>query len=357
MKAAVLVPFALVASAVPALAQDLTQTIPLRPGWNAISLEVQPASPDPADVFAGLPVVSVWRFVPGLGTAAFVTTPGFDDLSEGSGWLGWFPASSEQSVLTTLDEIRVNQAYLVSLSGAQAVDLVVTGPPSLAPIRWTPDGFTLTGFPVEADAVTFGQFFAGSGSHVDAEHPLLVYELMGSGAWEPILQPDLRRVAPGAAYWVHTRGGSGFQGPFEVTPPAGDGLDFGAALTTRSLRVRKRSAGAAPIDFALQAGEGATAVPLAYRTIGAVDFDTQGGTETACTLTWRAFAAPLTLPQPPCEPGDPDPPFAADQQVVLQLGVVRRDFGAADDTASILTVSDGSGVRRLVPVRASRVTP
>ena len=45
-----------------ALAQWVTQTITLNPGWNAVFLEVQPANPDCDAVFASAPVESVWAW-------------------------------------------------------------------------------------------------------------------------------------------------------------------------------------------------------------------------------------------------------------------------------------------------------
>ncbi len=58
----------LVLSTLPALAQWTTQTIPLRPGWNAVFLEVQPEPRECEALFSGLPIESAWgwnkRFFP-----------------------------------------------------------------------------------------------------------------------------------------------------------------------------------------------------------------------------------------------------------------------------------------------------
>ena len=43
-------------------AQWRTQTIQLQPGWNAVHLEVQPEPRILDEVFAGLPVESVWKW-------------------------------------------------------------------------------------------------------------------------------------------------------------------------------------------------------------------------------------------------------------------------------------------------------
>ncbi len=45
-------------------AADMTQTITLKPGWNAIFVTVQPYQPEIAPVFSGIPVRSVCRWIP-----------------------------------------------------------------------------------------------------------------------------------------------------------------------------------------------------------------------------------------------------------------------------------------------------
>ena len=59
----------------PTLAQWTTQTIPLTPGWNAVYLEVQPASDDADAVFARLPVDSVWAWNASATPIQFIQEP------------------------------------------------------------------------------------------------------------------------------------------------------------------------------------------------------------------------------------------------------------------------------------------
>lgn len=62
--------FSLLGAAGPAgAAHEVTQTIELQPGWNSIFLEVQPASNDTVSVFNGLPISSVWTWIPKDGSA------------------------------------------------------------------------------------------------------------------------------------------------------------------------------------------------------------------------------------------------------------------------------------------------
>ena len=51
-------------SAGPASGDSLvTQTIPLTSGWNAVFLEVTPETNSVLNVFAGVPIDSVWTFI------------------------------------------------------------------------------------------------------------------------------------------------------------------------------------------------------------------------------------------------------------------------------------------------------
>ena len=63
---------ALVFVASPLLAQWTTQAVTLRPGWNAVFLEVQPEPEDPERLFSGLPIASVWMWNKRFSTVQFI---------------------------------------------------------------------------------------------------------------------------------------------------------------------------------------------------------------------------------------------------------------------------------------------
>src|SRR5262245_9624350 len=76
----------------PARAQWSKQTVPLKPGWNAVFLEVHPQPEDCDALFAGLPVESVWDFNRSVDAPQFVQDP--TALIPGApGWLTWFPTN------------------------------------------------------------------------------------------------------------------------------------------------------------------------------------------------------------------------------------------------------------------------
>ena len=67
-------------------AQWLTQRVPLQPGWNVVHLEVQPEPGACDQVFAGLPIQSVWKWDRRFTTIQFTVDPG-TLLPENPDWL------------------------------------------------------------------------------------------------------------------------------------------------------------------------------------------------------------------------------------------------------------------------------
>src|SRR5690625_2825986 len=87
----------------------ITQTIELQPGWNAIHVEVEPDNRAIEQVFAGLPVASVWRWIPNDRSAGFIQDPD-EELLTIDGWSGYFPASRPERVQNHLYNARVYNA-------------------------------------------------------------------------------------------------------------------------------------------------------------------------------------------------------------------------------------------------------
>ena len=96
-------------------AQWAQQSIPLKPGWNAVYLEVDP-SPEECDaLFAGMPVESVWDWNRQVDSAQFLQDPA--SLIPGSaGWLTWFPPGHALASATSLFILRDGRPYLIELA-------------------------------------------------------------------------------------------------------------------------------------------------------------------------------------------------------------------------------------------------
>jgi len=313
----------LLAASLPATAGTYTQQIELSPGWNAIWVEVEPVVDNIEQVFAGVPVASVWRWIPDDRTVAFIQDPD-EELLTIDGWFGYFPAERPESILTNLYTINANQAYLVRLQGSSPVTVEITGTPSLRPMTWRPDGFQFTGFPVEpGNGPTFAAWFAGSEAHEGQT----IYRLE-DGQWMPIEQPQIERINSGEAYWVRTRGRSDFQGPMAVEMDFGDRLDFGASVARDELLVRNNSGFSNQISIRQLDAE--VPVPLAL----AQTDEENGGT------VW------------PVIPGETSFSLPVDEARILRFGI-RRASLFATNAVQVIEITNGLGSRRLIEVSAT----
>ncbi len=304
------------------------QVIELKPGWNAIYVEVAPDNDAIEQVFAGLPVASVWRWLPDDRPVAFIQNPD-EELLTIDGWYGYFPPERPESVLTNLFTVTANQAYLVRLLGSQTRELRIEGRPELRRMRWRSDDFQFTGFPVDPDnPPTFANWFAGSEAHQDQS----IFELNDASEWVEISQPDIKRVRSGQAYWVFTRGRSTYQGPLDVELEFGDRIDFGAALSRDRFTLRNRSGLSNQIT--IRRLDADVPVPLAIEQTD----DTTGES------FWPVLPQEMTIALP------------VDESAVVRLGVRRADL-LANQASHVLEISNGFGSRRLVEVSAAVPQP
>jgi hypothetical protein len=320
-------------------AQWVEQSISLRPGWNAVFLEVDPSPEDCDTLFAGLPVESVWDWNRQDDSVQFLQDPA--SLIPGTpGWLTWFPGGHPVSSQTTLFILRDGRPYLIKLAdNAPTVTWTVKGRPSLRRITWQAGAVNFVGFHVAEQAPTFATLFASEVGLVGQP----IYRLGASGRWEQVSSPTTERPRSGEAYWVRCRLPARWAGTVEVGSGSRQGLVFTGALTETSLRVRNSSSAARNVSVRLlnsappPAGEPALAglVPLEYWKSDYANVD----------LGWEPLPAILSYTGLP--PG-------AEWNVRL---AVRRPVGAVVSPGAqyqgLLEVTDDLGARWVVGVAAS----
>lgn len=225
-----------------ARAQTLTQTFDLQPGWNSVWIEVDPPDRNPASVFAGLPLHSVWTWSDRVSATDFIQNPGEAGWNRAQ-WLSFFAPGSPESVVSNLRAILPQRAYLIRLAGPNPVTWSVSGRPVLRKVSWAPDRFNLRGFPVDPSVpITFRTFFRPSPAHYQPAGDRLepIYRLSPDGRWTQVAPNDLLRR--GEAYWVHTRGVSDYVAPFHLELNSGDIADFDATERTVTMTIHNRHA-------------------------------------------------------------------------------------------------------------------
>ncbi|MCK4709886.1 MAG: hypothetical protein KAU21_14805 [Gammaproteobacteria bacterium] len=302
-----------------------TQTIKLKPGWNAIYLQVKPDANRTNEVFAdlldgsGAQISSVWTWLSQRAQIEFIQDPNTEDLLSSPGWLYYFPEANKRSLLTNLFSMSGNRSYLVKLEGTSEADLVISGTPSLPRLKWSSSSFNLTGFHVDPDnRPTFHDYFAASPAHTDQP----VYQLIDDG-WQQVDRLTTL-IEPDVAYWVFVKGGSDYAGPVDITMPQIDGIDFGGVNDTSTLRIKNELDGAQNINLQLLGGASGLNYPNPDLT-----------------------AAQRWLPLP----ASYDLEMASGGEERLELGLRRADFSPGS-FGHILQVTSASGMRWLVPVKA-----
>jgi hypothetical protein len=308
-------------------AAPLQQTITLQPGWNAVYVELEPTQSDIETVFAGMPIASVWRWLPQKGGAEFIRDPA-EGLQNVEGWFAWFPQPRPEAFLTNLYTISANTAYLVKLEGSASRQITITGNPRLRPARWQSDAFSLVGLPVApSGAPTFAEFFSASPAHVGQP----VYELSSSGQWQLVAAPSNRTIQSGRAYWIYTKGNSNYQGRLQVVLDQDEALEYTASLEEIRVVLRNRSG----VDGTFQIERlGGNTLPMSF-----LNEDPETG-----EIGWPNLQDTLVLDAP------------ADGDVFLTLAVLRREF-SGERMEQNFAITDEHGQRVLLFAGGSTIQP
>jgi hypothetical protein len=302
-------------------AQSVTQTFQLRNGWNSIWLEVEPTNAEIETVFAGLPLASVWTFVPRQSTVEFIQDQS-EDLFNQPGWLPHFPPQRAEAFLTKLYTVNALKAYLVKLTNGPRT-LTVTGRPVVREVKWVPDSFNLRGFPVNPSMLpTFNTFFGPSAAHAGQR----IYQLRDNGQWALVAPGDVMKH--GEAYWVFCRGASKFPGPLGLELDFGEGLHYGSVLTELVPRVINHASTGATVCWS--------------DLLNGINNPLSSQAFASNRLSW------VRLPAPYCFTID------AGEERDVRLAMRRVDFSGTS-FVSILEVKDAIGTRYLVPVTAQKL--
>ncbi len=317
----------LVVASVHAATADIDQQITLHPGWNAIYLQVDPSQESIEEIFATIPVASVWRWIPQSRGQQFIQDPD-EGLLSVDGWYGYYPEPRPEAMLTNLYGMQGNTPYLVKLDDTVSHQLTISGQPRLRRKIWVSNSYNLVGFPVDpAQPPSFSEYLTPSKAHAGQS----VYHLNSAGQWMEIADLDAHTIDPNQAYWVYTDGPSNYQGPLTVTLDGDKTMDYSAALTETSLIISNLSE--LPTTITLHRELGAT-LPMTFKLV-----DDETG-----EVAWPTLPATLSFD---LEPGE---------DLFLDLAVTRAAM-TEERMEQVFSITDGLGSKLLLLAGADTYQP
>lgn len=219
-----------------ARAEWATQVLSLRPGWNAVFLEVQPGDNTCDAVFDGVPIKSVWKWNRTLQLQQFVKNPN-KLIPKDPDWLIYFPKTEARAFLNDLHALYAGEPYLIELGGTENVDLTLYGRTGAPSLKWLPDSFNLAGFFLDPAAnVTIKSFLAYDAALAGQK----VYRVTPEGTTEAV-DPATAKMKRGEALWIYSKGTSSYAGPLSVKVEDGKQLDFGTNTTEGALLLKNET--------------------------------------------------------------------------------------------------------------------
>ena len=306
---------------------SIEQTFELRPGWNAIHVELEPTENRIETVFAGIPVKSVWRWIPNKLGQDFIQDPA-EGLLSLDGWFGYFPEPRPEAFLTNLFTLTANTAYLVYLDDNQSRSITISGQPVFSVINWRSNNFTLTGLPVSpGQELSFADYFSLSQQH--SNQP--IYKLNSSGFWEQITNLNTTTIKSGEAYWIYTDGRSSYSGLIDIKLQQGERLEYRTMFTELDFMLSNTSD---VTNFVRIERVGGVSMPMKYLNI-----DPETGEE-----AWPDLPNNRILE---LQPGE---------DIVVTLAVDREKF-TEERMEQIFSISNEQGARYLLLAGGSTIQP
>lgn len=408
---ATLVPIlaSLAAFATPATAQWVEQSFTLEAGWNSVFLEVDPWPAEADALFDGLPIETVWtpKDDPVVDIPPLV---GFEPPVEGPWWV-WLPPDHPAAYASNLGIIRGGRVYLIKAT--EPTTWLVTGQPTGSVTRWR-DGLTLSGLHVDASQPRFAEYFEGSTAHDDSE----IYAINSDASFTPLTETQgvcsggdddgdpcfddsvcggegscvgaaVQTIQTGVGYWVSADEVISYDGPIAISRKNLRGIEYGSGLLEDTLDMRNLSDSTKQVSLSLSASAAVPATPAGQAGLeGELPLrwlDYGAGSQIDDVYQWRGIAYDV---------GGPSWTLAGAGQATsrqsLRLEADRRGLagamvedvciggptsgapcGASGDCGEggtcgesgslyqgILTVSDGDGFRRWLPVTGEvRISP
>ena len=324
----------------PLSAQWVTESHPVKGGWNAIYPFVDASDVTIDTLLASEPrVEEIWRWNPDAQDTVALLSPSAPII--GAEWSKWKRGLPGESTMTRL---RANYAYLVKVaSDAGPFSLSLKGKAAMPSVSWRNDGLNLVGFPTsEATSPTIASYLAPT-DLLSTSTDIFRYTggPLSTNNPQKLLNPVQQALRRGEALWIDTVKFSDYYGPIKVQVSlSSSGLSFGDTGSMHQVLLTNRTDSAitvtlTPADSGKdREGNQPSSVPLLERVL---DEDSQD-------YTYPAFDGPKTL--------------------TLQAGQTRAKYVVIDrdslvgvggtECASLLVVTDSQSMSRIdLPVSAT----
>jgi len=318
---------------IPAYGECLSQTITLKPGWNAIYMTIQPDQNKCAEIFNNIPINSVWAWNRQFNSVQFI-----QDLNtlvpEQPEWLTFFPSHTGKSFLSNLYTIQGGKAYLINLEGDQSFTLEIIGDSVIPYYDWRSDSFNLVGFHIDSTSPpTFKKYLSHSPAHADQP----VYQLNDTSQWVKIENLDSVTIQSGAAYWVYCKGRSVYKGPCYPVLEKGIGFDFGKIMNERYLTIKNDTT--LPNDIEIKVQSSRLLTESTKRTVTGNKNLIYWNTN---ELKWITFPETLQMTIP------------AKSEIAFRIGMNRSATPQSQKNGyqGIITLKDNEGTYLTIPVSA-----
>ena len=332
-----------------ASAQWQTQTVTLKPGWNAVYLHVD-ASHVTLDATVGTdttnPITEIWLWKPRMSPDRFINNPqqpvGADD------WSSW---NQSASVADTLARLIGNAAYLVRNESASDYTWSILGKPVPPHYEWTSKGVNFIGFATPAVNPPLFSTFLGPAQRLSSGGEFFRYD-DGNNDLTPSLFNALFntvRVRRGQAFWIRNPNEfNRYFGAFEIASQNSTGIHFGASGSQYSLRLLNVTPASITVTMALLTSE---AAPSGQTAISGVPPLLLRGALNASDLTY-AFTSFSTDSQNVTLA--PRGQVGSETEIILGVNRVAMTGSPSDLYAGILRLTDSLGYTQMdLPVSAS----
>lgn len=344
-------------AALPAQAQWTTQTITLKPGWNAVYLHVDATHTNLTGAVggdAGNPITEVWQWQPVVAPGRFINNPQLPAVVNND-WAAW---NRNPALTGTLAELTANNAYLVRNSGAANYIWNIVGRPVPPRYSWTAQGVNFIGLPTPPVNPPVLDTFFSPVPAFQSQAEFFHYPGNEAAGAPPVTAQLFALFSTptkrGQAFWIRANNlHNNYFGPLQVIPQDADGIDFGVELGQYSIRLRNLTAASLRVTNSLApsgpvpAGETPVVanVPLLLR--GAINATNQ-------SFTFTDFSVPRVITLAPA--GTP----GSDAEIVLGLNrtaMTNAPNQPGDFYAGIFRINDSLGYTQIeLPVAANKTS-